>query len=58
MVDKMSKISSEEEEFLAEKVKQFPCIFDKCDKGYKEKDCVSNAWNSVADSLEFIENGW
>lgn len=46
-----------EEERLAEVVKSFPCLYDKTKKGYKEKDAVSNAWNSVADNLDFINDG-
>ena len=32
-------------------------LFDKSHKGYKEKVAVENAWNEVADGLDFIENG-
>jgi hypothetical protein len=46
-----------EEERFAEIIKLFPCLFDKTTKGYKEKDVVANAWNSIAEQLEFIENG-
>jgi len=46
-----------EEERLAEAIKTFPCLFDKTTKGYKEKHVVANAWNSVAEKLEFIEIG-
>ena len=46
-----------EEERLAEVVKVFPCLYDKTTKGYKEKDVVANAWNSVAEQLNFIEDG-
>ena len=28
---------------LAHRVQDFPCIFDKADKGHKEKDVVINA---------------
>jgi len=57
MADKHSKLSIQQEEILAFKVKEYPCLFDKTNKGYKEKDCVANAWKEVTDSLEFIENG-
>ena len=33
---------------LCEKVKQYPVIFDKQLKGYREKDVVTNAWNAMA----------
>jgi len=52
-----TSLSLEQEEKLAQKVQNFPCIFDKADKGHKEKDVVINAWNEVAKSLEFVENG-
>ena len=39
-----------DEERLAETVKAFPCLHDKTKKGYKEKDVVTNAWNSVANT--------
>ena len=57
MAEKQRKLSLEQEEVLAFRVKEYPCLFDKTDKGYKEKDCVANAWKEVADSLEFTENG-
>ena len=46
-----------EEERLSENVKMFPCLYDKTKKGYKEKDAVQNAWNAVAESLDFVEDG-
>ena len=46
-----------DEERLAETVKAFPCLYDETKKGYKEKDVVTNAWNSVANQLDFIEDG-
>ena len=46
-----------DEERLAETVKVFPCLHDKTKKGYKEKDVITNAWNSVANQLDFIEDG-
>ena len=57
MADKQKRLSIEEEELLAFEVKQYPCLFDKVDKGYKEKDCVANAWKEVDDELEFTKNG-
>ena len=57
MAEKQRKLSLEQEEVLDFRVKEYPCLIDKTDKGYKEKDCVANAWKEVADSLEFIENG-
>jgi len=57
MADKMIKLSLDKEEKLAFEVKKYPCLFDKTDKGYKERDCIANAWKEVADSLEFLESG-
>ena len=57
MAEKQRKLSLEQEEVLASRIKEYPCLFDKTDKGYKEKDCVANAWKEVADSMEFTENG-
>ena len=42
-----------EEELLSEEVRCFPCIFDKADKAYKERDTVRNAWDEVAKKLDF-----
>ena len=57
MAEKKTKLTIENEEQLAHEVKKYPCLFDKADKGYKEKDCVSNAWREVATSLDFIRSG-
>ena len=35
-----NSLSLEQGEKLAQRVKDFPCIFDKADKGHKEKDVV------------------
>ena len=51
------QLNLKEEEMLAEKVKLFPVLYNKQEKGYKEKDVVINAWNAVANELEFVENG-
>ena len=56
MADKKC-LSLQEEELLSEEVQFFPCLYDRTQKSYKEKDVVRNAWNSVAEKLEFIENG-
>ena len=52
----MASLTLQEEEILSEKVKQFPVLYDKTVKGYKEKDVVKNAWDKVAESLDFVEN--
>ena len=38
---------------LCEKVKQYPVLYDKQMKGYREKD-VNNAWNVVEKDLKLI----
>lgn len=57
MAAKQKRLTIEQEEVLAFNVKNYPCLFDKKDKGYKEKDCVANAWKEVSNSIEFSENG-
>ena len=51
------KLTLRQEETLSEEVKLYPCLFDKADKGYKERDCVENAWQEVAQKLSFLETG-
>ena len=46
-----------DEERLSEKVKMYPCLYDKTTKGYKEKDVLQNSWNAVAELYEFVEDG-
>ena len=45
-----------EEEKLSEAVCNFPVLYDKSRRGYRERDSVKNAWTEVANSLEFIED--
>ena len=49
---KMVMLCLQEEEMFAEKVKDFPVLYDKRVKGFKEKDAVQNTWEKVAESLE------
>ena len=53
----MATLCLQEQEMLAEKVQGFPVLYDKRVKGFKEKDAVQNAWEKVAESLDFAENG-
>ena len=46
-----------DEERLSEKVKMYPCLYDKTTKGYKEIGVLQNSWNAVAELLEFFEDG-
>ena len=57
MAGKKKSITLLQEENLAEYVKKYPCLFDKTDKGFKEKDVVNNAWDEIATNLDFVENG-
>ena len=41
---------------LAEQVRTFQVLYDKAEKGYKERAVKQNAWNEVASNLEFVEN--
>lgn len=46
-----------QEELLCEKVREYKILYDKTQKGYKEKVAVENAWKEVAEALNFVENG-
>ena len=50
-------LSIKQEEQLSEKVKEYPVLYDKAAKGYKENDAVNNAWRSVPETLDFAEDG-
>ena len=52
-----NKVDLKEDEDLAEAVKKYPCIYDKADQGYREKDRVANAWRAIEDELGY-EEGW
>ena len=39
------------DEKLSEAVRQYPCIYDKADKDYKEQTAVVNAWTKVAEDV-------
>ena len=47
----MSAMTLQEEGILCEKVNQYPVLFNKQLKRYKEKD-VNNAWNAVAKKIK------
>eukprot|EP00794_Sanderia_malayensis_P006727 gene6727-7485_t len=44
------------DEKLSEAVRQFPCIYDKTKKDYKDININKNAWNNIAAQMD-IENG-
>ena len=50
-----NKCDLNEEEFLAEAVRKFPCLYDKSCKEYREKDRVANAWKKVEEELGYEE---
>lgn len=45
----------QKDEVLAEEVREYPCLYNKADKGYKEKDRKINAWRAVEDALGWEE---
>ena len=51
------KINLVEEQKLCELVCAYPVIYDKSNKGYKERDVVVNAWVEISQSLEFVNDG-
>ena len=48
----MAALNLQEQGKLCEKAKQYPVLFDKQLKGYREKDTVTNTWNAVAKEIE------
>ena len=51
----MVKSNLKEEERLTEEIRKFPCLYDKSNEGYKEKDREKNAWREVENPLGFEE---
>ena len=43
-------------EKLSEAVQQYPCLYDKACKDYKDRNIVSNAWINVAKEVD-LEDG-
>ena len=46
-----------QEEQLAEEVWLYPTLYNKSDKGCKERDVIINAWYNMVEKLDFIEDG-
>ena len=46
----------QEYEEFAEAVREYPCLYDKTKKEYRNKILTENVWEEVADKLIFIEN--
>ena len=55
-IEKISLQISREDE-LWETVRSFPVLYNRSLEGFKEKDAVKNAWDVVAEALEFIPTG-
>ena len=55
-IEKISLQISREDE-LWETVRSFPVLYNRSLEGFKEKDAVKNAWDAVAEALEFIQTG-
>ena len=52
-----NKLSIVREENLCELVRQYPVIFDKSRKDYKEKDVKESAWQEIPSALDFLSTG-
>ena len=53
---KTNKCDIREDESLAYKVQKYPCLYDKSDRGYKERDRKANAWREIEESLGYQED--
>ena len=51
----MATLCLQEEEIIPEKLEGFSVLHDKGVRGFKEKDSVQNAWQKVAENLDFTE---
>ena len=45
-----------EDEQLSNEIRKYPCLFDKSNAGYKEKNLIETAWKEIDNSLG-IEEG-
>lgn len=43
------------DESLMTEVQKFPCLYDKSDRGFKEKDRILNAWREIDTALQLEE---
>ena len=50
------KCNLQEEEKLCVEVEKYPCLYDKQNKGYKDKERKKNAWRKIDEELG-IEEG-
>ena len=51
----MVKSNLKEEERLPKEIRKFPCLYDKGNEGYKEKDRNKNGWREVENALGYEE---
>ena len=57
MREKGISLTLGENETFSERVRSYPCHYDKTSTEHKEKDVVvENAWEKVAEKFNFIEN--
>ena len=50
-------LSLQEYEELAKAVREYPCLYNKAKKEYKDEIVAENAWKEVPNQIIFIENG-
>ena len=50
-------LSMQKVELLMKELKNYPCLYDKSEKWYRERDVNRNAWSRVAERLDFMLNG-
>ena len=50
-------LALKDEEILAKQVHKDPCLYNRKNESYDERDVVRNAWEKVAEHLTFLENG-
>lgn len=47
-----------EDEQLSIEIRRYPCLYDKSNAGYKEKDRAENAWKEIDISLGIEEGNY
>ena len=55
---KTNKCNIQDDNRLAEEVQKYPCLYDKGNKGYRERDRKENAWRAVELKLGFEEGNY
>ena len=54
---RLASLSLEENKQFSKDVREFPCLYDKSKKEYKDKNVKENAWKQVAEKLKFLSDG-